>query len=143
MFIGQHEHNVDAKGRIILPVKFRELLSDEFVIARGLDGCLAVYGMDKWNVMASKLAALPSTKKMARDYARLVLSSAAIVSFDKMGRINLPSNLIKIASITKKCILIGVGEHIEIWDEDKWNEYNGSIETSFEDIAEELIDFEI
>lgn len=143
MFKGQYSNNIDAKGRMILPAKFRTKLGEELVVSRGLDGCLSVYTTDKWQVIENNLTSLPSTKKKARDYARLVLASAADVEFDSKGRINIPEHLIRIASLDKKCIVIGVGDHLEIWDENKWNDYNASVEESFEDIAEDLVDFEI
>jgi MraZ protein len=143
MFMGQYSHKLDAKGRIILPSKFRDDLGTEFIIARGLDGCLSVYPMGKWQEIADKLSSLPSTKKMARDYSRLVLSSAANVEFDKTGRVNIPSHLLKIANIDKECMVIGVGDSLEIWDVERWSQYNSAIDSSFEDIAEELVDFEL
>lgn len=143
MLIGQYNHNIDAKGRIILPAKFRDKIGDNLVLARGLDGCLSIYPLDKWQQISEKLTSLPNTKKMARDYARLVLSSAADLEIDKMGRINIPSHLIKCAKLTKKCMVIGVGDYAELWDEETWLEYNEKIDSSFEDIAEELVDFEI
>lgn len=143
MFMGQYSHKLDAKGRIILPSKFRDDLGTEFIIARGLDGCLSVYPMSKWQEIANKLSSLPNTKKMARDYSRLVLSSAANVELDKTGRVNIPDHLLKIANIDKECIVIGVGDSIEIWDVDRWTDYNNVIDSSFEDIAEELVDFEL
>lgn len=143
MLIGQFSHNIDAKGRMILPAKYRDELGESIVISRGLDGCLTVYPLNKWQEIESKLTSLPTTKKKARDYARLILSSAADLSFDKLGRINIPSHLSAIADLTKKCIVIGVGDYLEIWDEKKWLEYNSSIEESFEDIAEDLVDFEL
>lgn len=143
MLIGQFNHNIDAKGRMILPAKFREELGDSVVISRGLDGCLSVYPMDKWNEIEKKLTSLPTTKKKARDYARLILSSAADLTFDKLGRINIPTHLSSLATLTKKCIVIGVGDYLEIWDEQRWLDYNASVEESFEDIAEDLVDFEI
>ena len=143
MFIGQYGHNVDAKGRIILPAKFRDKLGDEIILARGLDGCLSAYSLEKWKDIEQKLSSLPTTKKQNRAYNRLVLSSAADLEFDKMGRINIPSHLIEIAGLKKKCIVVGVGDYFEIWDEERWSEYNSSIEESFEDIAEDLVDFEM
>ena len=143
MFIGQYNHNIDAKGRMILPAKFRDKVGDVIVLSRGLDGCLSAYPLAKWQEIERKLSSLPSTKKQARDYSRLVLSSATDLGFDKMGRVNIPSHLLQIASLTKKCIIVGVGDYFEIWDEEKWLNYNDSIEESFEDIAEDLVDFEI
>ena len=143
MFIGQYNHNIDAKGRIILPAKYREKLGEELVLARGLDGCLSAYPLEKWHEIYKKLTSLPTTKKQARAYARMILSSAEDLGFDKTGRINIPSHLIETAGLGKKCIVVGVGDYFEIWDEVKWHEYNESVDESFEDIAEELVDFEI
>lgn len=143
MFIGQYQNNIDDKGRLTVPAKYREKLANKFVVARGFEGCLAAYPLDKWDQLANKLASLPSTKKEARAYSRMVLSSAVDVEFDKMGRINLPQHLIALAVLQKKCIIVGVGDYFEIWDEATWHNYNESIEASFEDIAEELVDFEI
>lgn len=143
MFKGQYSNNIDVKGRMILPAKFRTKLGEQLVVSRGLDGCLSVYPMEKWHEIETKLTSLPTTKKKARDYARLILAFAADLDCDSKGRINIPENLIQIATLDKKCIVIGVGDHLEIWDEAKWNDYNASVEESFEDIAEDLVDFEI
>lgn len=143
MLKGQYSNNIDEKGRIVLPKKYRHVLENQVIVSRGLDGCLSVYPLAKWNEVEKKLAALPTTKKQARDYARLVLSSAEDLELDKMGRINLPSHLIKMADLKKNCIIIGLGEYLEIWDEDKWSEYNQNVEKSFEEIAESLVDFEL
>lgn len=143
MLKGQYSNSIDAKGRIVMPKKYRPALEDKVVVSRGLDGCLSVYPLKKWMEVEKKLAALPTTKKQARDYARLILSSAEDLELDKMGRINLPMHLIKMANLEKNCIIIGLGEYLEIWNEDKWNEYNQNVEESFEQIAESLVEFEL
>lgn len=143
MLKGQYSNSIDAKGRIVLPKKYRPTLNEQVVVSRGLDGCLSVYPIEKWQEIEKKLAALPTTKKQARDYARLILSSAEDLELDNMGRINLPAHLIKLANLEKNCIIIGLGEYLEIWDENKWNEYNQNVEESFEEIAESLVDFEL
>ncbi|MDR3214747.1 MAG: division/cell wall cluster transcriptional repressor MraZ [Bacilli bacterium] len=143
MFIGQFKNNIDAKGRLIVPAKYRDQLDNKIIVARGLDGCLCVYPLSKWQTIENKLASLPNTKKQARAYARMILSSACDLDFDKLGRINLPNHLCQLANLVKKCIIVGVGEYLEIWDEETWLAYNEKIDESFEDIAEELVDFEI
>lgn len=143
MFIGQYTNSIDSKGRIIMPAKYRNKVSNELVIARGLDGCLALYPIEKWQEIAAKLTSLPTTKKKARDYARALLSSAADIQLDSKGRINIPDNLLKLANLDKNCLIIGMGDYIELWDADRWSDYNIELDESFEEIAEELVDFEI
>ena len=96
MLIGEYHHNIDEKGRLIIPSKFREDIGNEFVVTRGLDGCLFVYAMKEWNAIVSKLRTLPFTKKDARTFNRFFMSSASTLEFDKQGRINIPSSLTKI-----------------------------------------------
>lgn len=143
MFIGQYTNSIDSKGRIIMPAKYRNKVSNELIIARGLDGCLALYPLEKWQEIANKLASLPTTKKKARDYARAVLSSASDVQLDSKGRINIPDNLLKLANLNKNCLVIGVGDYIELWDEERWSNYNTDLDESFEEIAEDLVDFDV
>lgn len=143
MLKGQYSNSIDIKGRIVLPKKYRSTFGEQVVVSRGLEGCLNVYPVAEWQEVEKKLATLPTTKKQARDYTRLVLSSAEDLELDKMGRINLPEHLIRMASLDKNCIIIGVGKNLEIWDENRWNEYNQNVESSFEEIAESLVDFEL
>ena len=102
MLIGEYHHNLDEKGRLIIPSKFREDIGNEFVVTRGLDGCLFVYAMKEWNAIVSKLRTLPFTKKDARTFNRFFMSSASTLEFDKQGRINIPSSLINYAGLQKR-----------------------------------------
>lgn len=139
MFMGEYHHNIDDKNRLIIPSKFREELGNEFVITRGLDGCLFVYSMDEWNKVMNKLKTLPFTKKDARTFMRFMLSAASICEFDKQGRINLVNSLINYAEIKKECVIIGVNDRLEIWAVEKFNELlSNSEELSL--IAENLFD---
>ena len=122
MLMGEYHHNIDDKNRLIIPSKFREELGNEFVITRGLDGCLFVYSMDEWNKVMNKLKTLPFTKKDARTFMRFMLSAASICEFDKQGRINLVNSLINYAEIKKECVIIGVNDRLEIWAVEKFNE---------------------
>ena len=108
MFMGEYNHTIDAKGRLIIPAKFREVLGDEFVVTKGMDGCLFVFDNSEWQVFAEKLRSLP------------MIDKAASVEVDKQGRILLPSVLRDFAGITKDTVLIGVGSRIEIWSKDRW-----------------------
>ena len=139
MLMGEYHHNIDDKNRLIIPSKFREELGNEFVITRGLDGCLFVYSMDEWNKVMNKLKTLPFTKKDARTFMRFMLSAASICEFDKQGRINLVNSLIYYAEIKKECVIIGVNDRLEIWAVEKFNELlSNSEELSL--IAENLFD---
>lgn len=143
MFMGQYNIIIDNKNRLIIPAKYRNKVTNNLVISRGLDGCLSLYPQEKWDDIANKLNKLPTSKKQARAYARALLSSASDVELDNKGRLVIPENLRELADLTKNCLIIGVGDYMEIWDEEKWNIYNQDIDLSFEEIAEGLEDFEL
>ncbi|SET85573.1 MraZ protein [Salinibacillus kushneri] len=143
MFMGEFQHNIDSKGRIIMPAKFREELGEGFVITRGLDKCLFAYPMDEWRQLEEKLKKLPLTKKDARSFTRFFFSGAVECEVDKQGRINIPSPLRKYADLDKECVIIGVSNRIEIWSQDKWEVYFEESEESFAEIAENMMDFDI
>jgi len=119
MFMGEYNHTVDVKGRLIIPSKFREVLGDTFVVTKGLDGCLFVYDNEEWNAFEEKLKQLPLTNKSARQFVRFFLAGAAEVEVDKQGRILLPGVLREFAGLEKDVVLIGVASRIEIWDKEK------------------------
>ncbi|MBM7608262.1 MraZ protein [Lysinibacillus composti] len=140
--MGEYQHSVDTKGRLIVPSKFREQLGNTFVITRGLDNCLFGYPMDEWRKLEEKLKELPMTKKDARAFARFFFSGATEVEIDKQGRINIPSTLSTYAKIEKECVVVGVSSKIEIWAKDAWEAYFNDAEESFNEIAENLIGFD-
>lgn len=140
MFMGEYHHTLDIKGRIILPAKFRELLSDNFIITRGLEQCLFIYPLKEWDNIIAKLNTLPFTKKDARSFNRFFLSGAVNIQSDKLGRINLPSNLCEYANLTKNCVIIGVNDRLEIWSEESWNKFFQENNESFSNLAENLFD---
>ena len=137
MFMGEYHHTIDEKGRITIPSKLREELGDEFIVTKGLDGCLFIYPKDEWNNVAKKYKDLPNTKD-ARNYLRFFLSGAVVSVFDKQGRLNITQPLIKYADLTKDCIIIGVNERLEIWSKDRWEEFLSNNEDSISDIADKL-----
>ncbi|APZ49102.1 cell division/cell wall cluster transcriptional repressor MraZ [Jeotgalibaca sp. PTS2502] len=141
MLIGEYKHNMDAKGRIIMPAKFREELGQSFILTRGLDGCLFGYPMEQWEILQEKLKQLPLAKKDARAFVRFFYSAATEAEIDKQGRINIPANLAEYAKIEKECRVVGVSDRIEIWSNTKWEDFADMAEDSFEDIAESMIDF--
>ncbi len=141
MFMGEYHHNVDTKGRLMLPAKFREDLADgKYVLTRGLDNCLFLFPIDEWTEFEEKIKKLSLTKKDARAFVRFLFSGATNDIIDKQGRIKLNDNLKKYAGIEKEVVVTGAFNRIEIWSEEKWTEYISGAEESFEDIAENLID---
>ncbi len=138
MFIGEYSHSLDSKGRIIIPSKFREDLQDTFILTRGLDGCLTIYSSDQWEKINERLAKLPNTKSAVRQYSRMLLSGATECTLDNQGRIQIPSFLSKPVNIIKECVVIGVNDHIEIWDKATWESYYMQASESFEEVAEGL-----
>jgi len=142
MFIGEYQHGLDPKNRIIVPVKLREGLGNTFVITKGLDGCLYAYPLEEWRILEEKLKNLPLTNKDARLFVRFFFSGACEVELDKQGRGLIPQNLKEYAGIEKDIVSIGVLSRVEIWSKEKWNEYNES-NIDFDSIAEKMNDLGI
>lgn len=138
MFIGEYSHNLDNKGRVAVPAKFRVILKRGAVVTRGLDSCLFLYSKDEWLKLADKIAKLPMSKSNNRAFSRLMLAGAMDVDFDNQGRIMLPTYLRKFAALKKKIIIAGLYNKLEIWDESLWNKYKHSTERKSGDIAEAL-----
>lgn len=138
MFIGEYTHSLDAKGRVALPVKFRQKLGEGAIITRGLDRSLFIYNKNDWESLAQKLIALPLTQSKARAFSRLMLAGAAEVEFDTQGRILVPEYLRAYAGLQKQAVFAGVYNRIEIWDEASWKTYKSHTEASSDDIAEQL-----
>lgn len=143
MLIGEYHHNIDEKGRLIIPSKFREEIGNSFILTRGLDGCLFIYSMINWNKIVEKLKTLSFTKKDARTFMRFFLPGATVCEFDKQGRINIPSNLIEYANLKKECAIIGVNDRLEIWDLHNFENMIVENEKSLSDIAENLFDMSL
>ena len=140
MLIGEYHHNIDEKGRLIIPSKFREEVGNTFVVTKGLDGCLFVYSLYEWEKIVNRLKKLPFTKKDARTFSRFFLSSATVCEFDKQGRINLVNSLIEYADLKKECAIIGVNDRLEIWSLDKFNNLMEEKTLELDSIAENLFD---
>ena len=140
MLIGEYHHNIDEKGRLIIPAKFREEIGNSFVVTKGLDGCLFVYSLVEWEKMVNKLKKLPFTKKGARTFSRFFLASATVCEFDRQGRINLMNSLTLYAGLKKECAIIGVNDRLEIWDLEKFNNLMKENEEELDEISENLFD---
>lgn len=138
MFMGEYNHTVDTKGRLIIPSRFRDELGDEFVVTKGLDGCLFVFPQNEWQTFEEKLKALPLTNKSARQFARFFVAGATPCELDKQGRVLLPGTLREFAGLDKDVVLTGMLNRIEVWSKEKWLE-NNSCE-DMDDIAEQMTD---
>lgn len=137
MFMGEYHQKIDDKGRLTIPAKIRYELGENFIVTRGLDGCLFIYPKDVWENIVNKYQQLPNIKE-ARNFMRFFLSGAMVQEFDKQGRINLSSPLIKYSDLTKDCVVIGVGERLEIWSLDRWSKFTEENEDNFSELADNL-----
>lgn len=140
MLMGEYHHNIDEKGRIIIPSRLRDELGDNVIVTRGLDECLFLYSMDEWSLLVSKLKSLPFTKRDARNFSRMFLSGATGCLFDKQGRVKISSPLINYASLNHECVIIGVNDRIEIWAKEKWDKFICESTNEFSDLADHLFD---
>ncbi len=138
MFIGEYSYLIDEKKRLAVPVKFRKLLGKKAVITRGIDNCLVIYPLIEWQKLAKKLESLPTSQIEARVFARIMLSGAVDVGFDKLGRILIPDYLKNYAFLKKNVAVLGLSNRIEIWDEQNWQEYKEKTEKEVGNIAERL-----
>lgn len=141
--MGEYQHTIDEKGRMIIPAKFRDELGEHFVITRGLDNCLFVYPQSEWKLIEQKLKTLPFTRSDARAFTRFFFSGAIECELDKQGRVNIAANLRQYAELQKDCVVIGVSNRVEIWSKEKWEEYFSDSEASFNEIAEKIVDFDL
>ncbi|MCD8110531.1 MAG: division/cell wall cluster transcriptional repressor MraZ [Clostridiales bacterium] len=137
MFKGQYNHSVDAKGRIIMPAKFREILGEEFVVTKGMDGCLFVYSNEEWENIENKFRNVSSANKDARKFMRFFFAGAADCEVDKQGRVLIPPKLREYAGLQKEVVLAGVGNRIEIWNTENWQENEFD---DMDEIAEHMAD---
>jgi MraZ protein len=138
MFLGEYSHSIDSKGRVFIPARFREYENQRFFVNRGLDGCLTVFNEDGWAAQQTKINSMDMLKKDARDFKRIYFSNAAETVCDKQGRINLPGALLQKAGLSREVVVVGVSDHIEIWDTARWAEYQREAGNRYEEIAENL-----
>ncbi|RVU70311.1 MULTISPECIES: division/cell wall cluster transcriptional repressor MraZ [Lactobacillus] len=143
MFMGEYHHNLDSKGRLIIPAKLRSQIGEEMVFTRGMEGCIFGYTIEVWHEIEAKLAQLPLTKRNVRSFMRLFYSGAMECEFDKQGRVNLTTTLKMHAGLTKECVIVGVSNRIEIWSKKRWEDFSAEANQSYDDIAENLDDIEL
>jgi len=138
LFYGEYQHSLDAKGRMIVPSKFREGLGEKFILTKGLDECLFAYSLEEWSNLEQKLKTLPFTDKDVRAFVRFFFAGATECELDKQGRILIPQNLRDYAKLEKELYIIGVSTRVEIWEKNKWEEYCKGDNMSPDKIAEKM-----
>ncbi|MFC1612430.1 division/cell wall cluster transcriptional repressor MraZ [Patescibacteria group bacterium] len=143
MFIGEYHHNLDEKGRLAIPVKFRIALEGGIVVTRELDSCLSLYPSGEWDKRAEKLAKIPSAQTDPRSFVRSQLSGAMDLKLDSQGRIVLPDYLRKYAGLKKEAVVIGLYNRLEVWSKEAWETYRTQMEARSNEVAEKLGDFGI
>ena len=138
LFIGEYRHSLDVKGRIIVPSKFRDGLGDKFVLTKGLDGCLFAYSKEEWANFEEKIKTLPLTNKDARAFVRFFFAGAVECEIDKQGRTLIPPMLREHAGLNKDLVIIGVSNRVEIWSQEKWDNYSEAEDLEADDLAEKM-----
>ena len=138
LLIGEYEHSLDAKGRLIMPAKLRQDMGEKFIVTKGLDGCLFAFSQNEWLNFETKLKSLPLSDKNARNFVRFFLSGAIECEIDKQGRFLISGNLREYAKLEKEVVIIGVGTRLEIWNRDKWKSYSSDDNISADEIAENM-----
>ena len=136
MLIGEYEHSLDAKGRLIMPAKLREDIGEKFIITKGLDGCLFAFSIEEWKKFEEKLRTLPISNKDARNFSRFFFAGAIDCEIDKQGRFLISSNLREFAGLEKEVIIVGMDSRLEIWSKEKWIKFDEDI--SADEIAEKM-----
>ena len=138
MFIGEYQYSLDEKKRLSIPAKFRQQLKRKVIITRGLDGCLFLYPEREWKKLAERLGKLPLGRADARGFQRIMLSGAMEVTLDNLGRILIPDYLKKYADLKKRVVIVGLYNHIELWNDRRWEEYQKKSEREVGNMAERL-----
>ena len=138
MFMGEYNHTIDTKGRMIIPAKIREQLGDLYIVTKGLDDCLAIYTQEAWKKISDALQSQSSTKASVRALKRFVFGSAAELEYDKQGRVLIPVPLREYASLDKQAVIVGAGDHVEIWSREKYDYYDDQVAESMEELVEGL-----
>lgn len=143
MYTGEYHYTLDEKGRLSIPARMRQKKKSVFIVTRGLERCLFVFNPKEWKDWEKKISRLPTTKKDARSFLRFLLSGATECEANEQGRINIPLTLRQYAGINKDAVIIGVGNRIEIWGKDNWENFLSVGEKVFDDAAEKLVDLGI
>jgi MraZ protein len=140
MFLGRFSHNLDAKGRLAIPAKFRSELAEGVVVTRGIDRCLSVYPLAAWQTLAEKVSALSISDPDARQFKRMVFAEEMDETLDTQGRIVLPPELRRYAGIDREAVVVGMNTYVEIWEPGRWENLSAAVEDAGASIAQRLAD---
>lgn len=138
MYFGSFAHNLDEKGRLMIPRKMREELGYKVYIMKGYEGSLSLYNEERYQKLVEEFSRLSFNQSKVRDYLRLQFASTYEMEVDKLGRVQIPTALLTKYNISKEVLVLGIGDHIEVWDKAKYEEYENGIRDEFESIAEEI-----
>jgi MraZ protein len=138
VFLGEFEHTIDDKGRVAVPARFREEISEGLVLTRGFEHCLQAFPRAVWQSLAERISALSLGNEEARNLRRLLFSGAAEVGFDRQGRILIPNNLRQYANLSEQVVIAGLNTHFELWSHERWNNVLNTLDNSAGSIAEHL-----
>ncbi len=138
MYFGSFTHNLDDKGRLMIPRKMREELGYKVYIMKGFEGSLSLYNEERYQKLVEEFSRLSFNQSKVRDYLRLQFASTYEMEVDKLGRVQIPTALLTKYNISKEVLVLGIGDHIEVWDKAKYEEYENNIRDEFESIAENI-----
>jgi MraZ protein len=139
MFLGTHQPRLDDKGRLFLPAKFRDELSEGLVLTKGQERCLYGWPLPEFNRITEQMRSAPVTGKPSRDFGRVLFASASLETPDKQGRITVPPALREYAGLARDCVVIGANTRIEVWEQSAWDSYLAGSEQAYADMAEEVL----
>ncbi|MGB4985349.1 MAG: division/cell wall cluster transcriptional repressor MraZ [Erysipelotrichaceae bacterium] len=140
-FMGEFNHNIDSKGRIVIPSKYREYFNDKVILTRGYDGCLSLYLEEQWLKIIDELNKLPLTNNEVRNYVRLTTAKASDCEIDNQNRILISKSMMSLAQLQKECVFVGANDHLELWAKEKWEEYSNAVNDKYEEVAESVTSF--
>ena len=138
MYFGSFVHNLDEKGRLMIPRKMREELGYKVYIMKGFEGSLSLYNEDRYQELVKEFSRLSFNQAKVRDYLRLQFASTYEMDVDKLGRVQIPTALLTKFNISREVLVLGIGDHIEVWDKAKYEEYENNIRDQFESLAEDI-----
>ena len=141
MFMGEYSHTIDTKGRLIIPAKLREQLGETCIMSKSYDNCLAIYTTEVFTAKAMQMMKQPNNKVGVRGLKRQLFANATELEFDRQGRILVPATLREFAKLQKEVMVLGIGDHVEIWNREHWLAYQEDMDDNMEQLSENMEDF--
>lgn len=141
MFMGEYSHTIDTKGRLIIPAKLREQLGETCIMSKSYDNCLAIYTTEVFTAKAMQMMKQPNNKAGVRGLKRQLFANSTELEFDRQGRILVPATLREFAKLQKEVMVLGIGDHVEIWNREHWLAYQEDMDDNMEQLSENMEDF--